>query len=130
MLAILAFHIGDLLMTLFYRDSGLMLEGNIVAAELVYGESTAAVILFKASMLFVAFVIFWSCRRRITTELACWLILLVMTALTIKWTLYIDAAYELHSYLSGGPVEQEEAVEQIRQGNGVNSPSRTPAVGR
>lgn len=117
LIAILIFNIGDLVMTLAYKESGMMIENNVVAAGIVHNDSVAALILFKSSLIFIGFAILWTCRKQTSSEIGCWLMLAVLTLLTLKWSEYIDAINLLHRYSPSDPQQQQDLIEQIRRGD-------------
>jgi len=76
----------DLLFTLWAREIGGFHEVNPIAQPLI--GNTAGLVIFKVSLLVLASSILIAFRRRLLTELACWLTVTVYTGLSFIWCAY------------------------------------------
>lgn len=83
-IAIYALSMLDLYLTLLYVRPGYFAELNPVGVWAM-GYGTSALILVKVAMTLLALAILISARRRLDSEIASWLCLGVMLALTVHW---------------------------------------------
>ena len=78
--------LADLLFTVLARDIGHFRETNPIAASLI--QTTGWLVTFKLASLIIASVIFIGFRRRLITEVACWLVSGVHVGLAFIWLSY------------------------------------------
>lgn len=86
--------LADLWLTVFFMRTTGMVELNPVA-RLLAGWGPAGLVVFKAASLLVHGAVLGTFRRRASAELAAWISVLLMAALTAHWHMYVNASAEL-----------------------------------
>lgn len=86
---------GDLYMTLTYLTSVGMTELNPIAASLINYDNPALLGLWKMATLALGVSILYRLRTTQRAEIGAWICFLALTALTVYWTIYVDAMGEL-----------------------------------
>ena len=74
----------DLALTLLAYQQNLLVELNPLAAR-VLPHGTAAVVIYKCTMLFIGTGVLWYCRRHWATEPAVWAYLVLCVGLSFWW---------------------------------------------
>jgi hypothetical protein len=83
-----AINLADLALTIWARDIGGFHEANPLAQPLV--GSTVGLVIFKLSMVSLSSLILLTYRRRVLTELGCWVLLTAYTGLCFIWMQYFS----------------------------------------
>jgi len=73
----------DLVFTLLAVKVGGFVEANPIAAPIV--DNVALLATFKILVVFMASVIIFKFRKRLLTEIGCWVLCLAYTLLSAKW---------------------------------------------
>jgi hypothetical protein len=93
--AIIALSLVDLYLTLLYATHTGMSEANPLARLVLSTGSPAFVALWKLASVTACVGILIRLRRSLTAELAAWLGVAVLTALTVHWTAYAEEKQRL-----------------------------------
>ncbi len=86
--AVICLSVGDLYSTLTHMNSLGMIEVNPIAAHLMYWGSDTAIVLFKLGTLGIAVGLLLHIRRHAASEAGAWVLLVIMTVLTLHWMRY------------------------------------------
>lgn len=92
--------ITDLACTLAYLHGMGMIELNPLARFLIEHGGAASLACFKGLTLLVCVGLLIRLRARVQAEVAAWVCMAVMVALTIHWAQYNEAIAQLTPYLS------------------------------
>lgn len=85
----------DLYMTLTYLTSVGMVELNPIAASLIHYDNPALLGLWKGVTLALGVSILYRLRATQRAEIGAWVCFFALGALTVYWTIYVDAISEL-----------------------------------
>lgn len=88
LIAIVVMAYADLDMTLSYATSVGFGEGNPVARAVMGIQSPGVVIMYKALCTLIGISILYRWRRSLASEIAAWLMIIVMGWLMCRWSLY------------------------------------------
>lgn len=113
-IAIALLNLGDLFMTLQYREINMMVEGNSVAAKLVYYPSPWPLIFYKVGSVGFACFIFIQLREKKLVEIVAFSMVILFSLLILVWQGYMDAIDEITSG-SNDIHETYRAIQQMKE---------------
>ena len=119
---IIVLSVADLYMTLAHLRSAGMGEANPLARMVISYQSPLLLSLWKLACVGLASLIFVLARFRRSGEAACWVCMLVMTALTLHWIRYSNeaaASTREISSMSGGDRPADWVSIGVGEGGGV-----------
>jgi len=88
LIAVVCLSLGDLYSTLTHVNTFGMVEANPVAAQLMAWGPDWTLVLFKLGTVGIAVGLLLRVRQHISSEVGAWILLLIMTALTVHWHRY------------------------------------------
>lgn len=100
--AIAMLNLGDLFMTLQYRDINMMVESNTVAAGLVYHSSPWPLIFYKIGSVGFALSVFVQLRKKKLVEVVAFSMVIIFSILIFVWQNYMDAIDDISNDKDGG----------------------------
>lgn len=86
--AVVLLGLGDLYATVTHVNSIGMVELNPIAAYIIRADSSAGLVLYKLGTIGIAVGLLLATRQHRSAELASWLLVLIMAALTVHWRNY------------------------------------------
>lgn len=89
--AIALLNLGDLFMTLQYRKINMMIESNVVAANLVYHPNPWPLIFYKFGCVGSACFIFIQLRKKKLVEIVAFSMVIIFSLLILIWQSYMNA---------------------------------------
>lgn len=109
-IAIALLNLGDLFMTLQYREIDMMVESNSVAAKLVYHPSPWPLIFYKIGSVGFACFIFIQLREKKLVEVVAFSMVIIFSLLILVWQSYINTINEIANSGYG-----EAAIQQMKE---------------
>lgn len=112
--AIALLNLGDLFMTLQYREINMMVESNVVAAQFVYHPSPWPLIFYKVGSVGFACFVFIQLRKKKLVEIVAFSMVILFSLLILVWQGYMDAIDDITSG-SNNAHETYKAIQHMKE---------------